>query len=281
MWIRVDDAFSLHPKFCRAGVAAKGWWLDALAYCNRGLTDGFIAARDLHFVSPFTPPTETLELVEILVRERLLERCDGGFMMHDYLEYQLSREEVLSLREDRREAGRRGGRNTAKARRDLAKQAAQARATASAQANAQGLAAPSPLLSSPQPLLSENGSSHTPEEPTKVRPRGEDAPTKKALTADRLVDLYNELTPKETSAVVTRSPERMRKARQYLSRFPHEQFWRDTFAQFHRSDFLRGLKRPANGHDSFTADFDWLLSKGKDGTENVVKVHDGRYRNGT
>lgn len=117
-------------------------------------------------------------------------------------------------------------------------------------------------------------------EATLPRPRDEDAATPARLKAEQLIDLFNELTPDRTPAVVTRSPERLRKARQYLARFPAEVFWRETFAQFHRSDFLRGLSKRTNGHESFVADFDWLMSKGKDGTENFVKVHDGRYRNG-
>ena len=51
------------------------------------------------------------------------------------------------------------------------------------------------------------------------------------------------------------------------------------FVRIHRSRFLRGLvKRP--GHEGFVADLDWLLSKGKDGVENAVKTHDGRYQDG-
>lgn len=117
-------------------------------------------------------------------------------------------------------------------------------------------------------------------EETTLRPRDEDTGPSDRLTAERLIDLFNELTPDRTPAVVTRSPERIRKARQYLAKFPAEAFWRETFTQIHRSDFLRGLSKPTNGHGSFVADFDWLMSKGKDGTENAVKVHDGRYRNG-
>ncbi len=94
-----------------------------------------------------------------------------------------------------------------------------------------------------------------------------------------LVGLYNDLTPDEILAVTTLSPARRAKARAYLREFPKEAWWREVFAQMHRSRFLRGLvKRP--GHESFVADFDWLLTKGKDGSENVVKVHDGKYQDG-
>jgi hypothetical protein len=96
---------------------------------------------------------------------------------------------------------------------------------------------------------------------------------------EHLIELYNAASPSEAPAVKTLSPERLTKAKTYLAKFPERPWWEATFAQLHKSRFLRGLvKRP--GHESFVADFDWLLTKGKDGTENCVKVHDGRYRDG-
>ncbi len=99
------------------------------------------------------------------------------------------------------------------------------------------------------------------------------------ISADQLIALYNELAPSECPAVVRSSPARKEKARKYLSIFPDRQFWERAFRQIQESQFLRGLRK-SEGHQHFIADFDWLLSKGKDGTENVVKVHDGRYRDG-
>ena len=99
-------------------------------------------------------------------------------------------------------------------------------------------------------------------------------------SAKKLIELYNTMTPDECPSVNTVSPARIEKAQRYLAVFPKEEFWEETFKQFHRSRFLRGQTAKSTGHDSFIADFDWLLSKGKDGTENVVKVHDGRYMDG-
>lgn len=93
-----------------------------------------------------------------------------------------------------------------------------------------------------------------------------------------LIQLYNAEAPDESPAVQTVSPERLRKAKQYLDRFPERAWWQQVFAQMHHSAFLRGLAAKTNGHESFVADFDWLLTKGKDGSENAAKVHDGRYQ---
>ena len=94
---------------------------------------------------------------------------------------------------------------------------------------------------------------------------------------EALVALYNAQTPDECPAVQTLSPKRRDKARRYLAQFPSETFWADVMAQVCASPFLRGQrKRP--GHEGFVADFDWLLTTGKDGSENCVKVKEGRYR---
>jgi hypothetical protein len=73
------------------------------------------------------------------------------------------------------------------------------------------------------------------------------------------------------------SPGRQKKSKQYLDLFPDRSFWEKAIAEIERSTFLRGHRNGA-GHEWFKADFDWLLSKGKDGTENVVKVAEGKYR---
>ena len=94
-----------------------------------------------------------------------------------------------------------------------------------------------------------------------------------------LVEKYNRESPDECPAVNELSPGRKMKARKYLDMFPKEEFWTRVFQQIHQSKFLRGLKN-TDAHEGFVASLDWLLTKGKDGTENVVKTVDGRYRDG-
>ena len=104
---------------------------------------------------------------------------------------------------------------------------------------------------------------------------------KKPLSPESLIKLYNASTPDECPAVTVVSPARREKAKKYLLIFPQLEFWQEVFQQIHHSRFLRGLSnKNGNGHQGFIADFDWLLTKGKDGSENVAKVHDGRYRDG-
>ena len=91
---------------------------------------------------------------------------------------------------------------------------------------------------------------------------------------------YNRETPNNCPAVTTLSRGRRDKATRYLRLFPDESWWTAVFQQYHRSRFLSGKSQPGDGHKSFQPDFDWLLSAGKDGVENCVKVHDGRYADG-
>jgi hypothetical protein len=92
-----------------------------------------------------------------------------------------------------------------------------------------------------------------------------------------LIRLYNDTVPPGHPTVQQPSQARLEKARRYLKQFPERSFWERVFGEIERSQFLRG-KRPKPGHERFRADFDWLLTKGKDGTENAVKVFEGKYR---
>lgn len=97
-------------------------------------------------------------------------------------------------------------------------------------------------------------------------------------SVEALVTLYNEQSPDECPAVQPPISEaREKKARTYLKQFPEQAYWEQVFQQIKDSPFCRGLRN--NDGRKFTATFDWLLSRGKDGTENVVKVHDGHYFN--
>lgn len=116
--------------------------------------------------------------------------------------------------------------------------------------------------------------------------RGEEKRTETPMESPRdngwgspeaLVRLYNALKPAESLTVTRLTPARTKKAKAYLATFPREEFWRAVFEEAGRSLLLRGLK-PSPGHEHFRFDFDWMLTKGKDGTENVVKVAEGKYR---
>lgn len=107
--------------------------------------------------------------------------------------------------------------------------------------------------------------------------RGEEKPPDWP-SPEKLVELYNTLTPDECPEVTILSPARAAKAKQYLAAFPKQEFWEQVFRRVHESKFLRGVnKNKSNSREEFRFDFDWMLTKGKDGSENAVKTFEGKY----
>lgn len=101
-WIRVDDHFAEHPKVLALGrdrLAGLGLWTVGACYAGRYLTDGFVPSDVL--------PPGTQRLQELLVRVGLWDRARGGYVMHDFLEYNPTREKVLEGRAARKERARR------------------------------------------------------------------------------------------------------------------------------------------------------------------------------
>lgn len=85
-WVRIDDRFDEHPKIAALEAAAVQAFIFGLCYCNRNLTDGFIPrAIGARFQR---------RAVKALEAGGLWERTDTGWRLHDYLEYQPSRQEV-------------------------------------------------------------------------------------------------------------------------------------------------------------------------------------------
>ena len=105
-WVRLDDQFSDHPKVLEAGPLAGWLWVCGLAYCNRLRTDGFIPAGA---VPRLADVPHAAKLAATLVQAGLWNAVAGGFQVHDYLDYQPSREQSARTKEARAEAGRRGG----------------------------------------------------------------------------------------------------------------------------------------------------------------------------
>jgi hypothetical protein len=95
-----------------------------------------------------------------------------------------------------------------------------------------------------------------------------------------LVALYNAETPDNVPAVEELSAKRREKAVRALRQYASQAWWKEVFAQYRGSRFLRGLVPPPPGRKPFKPDFDWLLSNHKTGVENYVRVHDGIYADG-
>jgi hypothetical protein len=109
-WVRLDDGFTEHPKVKRISSDALRLFLRGLCYANRYLTDGRLTFRDAHELAALKPTEgaifvlthEREDLIDELVSARLWERDGTDFVIHDYADYQPTREEVLAEREKTR-----------------------------------------------------------------------------------------------------------------------------------------------------------------------------------
>lgn len=98
-WVKLDDGFAEHPKIEEAGPLAAWLHVAALCYCNRQLTDGFIPEGK---VGRLADVPQVKRHVAALVRVGLWHPVDGGYQIHNYLEFQPSKAKVEAEREDAR-----------------------------------------------------------------------------------------------------------------------------------------------------------------------------------
>ncbi|MFG2412332.1 mucin-2 [Streptomyces goshikiensis] len=105
-WFKVDDTAHSHRKLRSAGAAAIGLWTLGGSYAGQYLTDGIVHA---HFVKTTGTPPQVARLVKAGLWHPAGHTCtgsrcrvqpdEGDFLMHDYLEYNRSRAQVLAERD--------------------------------------------------------------------------------------------------------------------------------------------------------------------------------------
>ena len=108
-WARIDDGFVDHPKILRIWNKCPGalaLHVRAIAYCSKHLTDGYIPSAAVELLSPV--PGDRDEQVGTLLEEESWYRDEGSetFVIHDFLDYQPTREEVAEKRKKDRERKR-------------------------------------------------------------------------------------------------------------------------------------------------------------------------------
>lgn len=140
-WVRIDDHMADHPKIMKVGPIGFVIHIRAMCYCSRYLTDGFIPKEILHNLltglEHISIDTAGNELVAagnmagdfdwpgILIDAGLWEECQvntqgdtqvSGWVIHDYLVYNPSKEQVIKTRENRKISGQIGGKKSAEMR---------------------------------------------------------------------------------------------------------------------------------------------------------------------
>lgn len=112
-WLKIESSVARNKKFMKAGPAPSWLWVCGLAYCQEGLTDGFIPTEAL----PYLGVKNAKQLASHLVKAGLWDEAEGGWDVHDYLAHNRSSGEVERLKQGRRDAGARGGEASGEARR--------------------------------------------------------------------------------------------------------------------------------------------------------------------
>ena len=123
-WVRFDDQFPIHRKVMGLSDSAFRLHAEAIFWCARNLTDGFVAASDLPELATARRP---LKLLPVLVTrgnwheaaavcrsekcpahpDHRPEQAGQGWVIHDYFEYQPSKVQVEAERRAKAERQRR------------------------------------------------------------------------------------------------------------------------------------------------------------------------------
>jgi len=102
-WVRIDEKAMEHPKVAGLLDGAFRLWVQGLAHCQKFLTDGQIDAVSLKALRSYSPK----RAAELIAARLWLTAADGAVMVHDYLQWNESREDVEKSREQARERIRR------------------------------------------------------------------------------------------------------------------------------------------------------------------------------
>jgi hypothetical protein len=116
-WSMLSDDFFSHPKVVRAGRDARDLFIVALCHCNEFLTDGLIEFGYLRQLAAKADIDEAKTAAAVLVREGLWHTHERGYVVHHFLDYNLSRQEHETKRQSKVEAGRKGGQRSGESRR--------------------------------------------------------------------------------------------------------------------------------------------------------------------
>lgn len=89
-WVRIHDAALTHPKIVALSDRAFRLWVWGLSYCQQHLTDGVIVSAAI--------PERWARCAADLLERVLWEPHPSGYLVHDYLEWNDSREVVTDKR---------------------------------------------------------------------------------------------------------------------------------------------------------------------------------------
>jgi len=214
-WVKLDDAFFLHPKAIAAGRDGRDVYLAALCYANQQLTDGVIPAHALPLIGTLAGVVDYDAAATRLVECRLWTNHVQGWEIHGYLERQQSkeqREEWLAKDRDKKRKQRE------------AKKLTQVPEIVPTGIRRESHGNPEKVLSVDEESSREESSSSRPLPRTSsTAPSKDDDDELKATIraiAEARTQRYNPANPDAYNAALTRDPDVHDKAGQLLERYP-------------------------------------------------------------
>lgn len=97
-FVRLDHGMPENRKVMGLTDSAFRLYIEAICWCSRQESDG-------HIPSAFIQRMGKAKAVQELVKSGLLDDAVGGYMVHDYLDFQRSAEEITAYRSAKGEAG--------------------------------------------------------------------------------------------------------------------------------------------------------------------------------
>lgn len=117
MWVKIDDGFCTHPKILAAGPLAALLQIRAICFASQHQTDGIIPRSALGLLThDFSSialddhqcQADEMDWSRIMLERGLWDLHDGGFAIHDYLEWNLSKKDLENFKEQKSKAGKKG-----------------------------------------------------------------------------------------------------------------------------------------------------------------------------
>lgn len=98
-WVRFENTAPENLKVASVSDRAFRLWFNAICYCSRGRTSGRVPAALITALSVSATKKTVEELLELGLIERLDEKT---YLVHDYLDYNPSKERIDEMRETNR-----------------------------------------------------------------------------------------------------------------------------------------------------------------------------------
>lgn len=124
MWVKIDDGFATHPKILTAGILALGIQVRAICYASQNQTDGVLPLSCIPLLLTgldhisidtggndhigFGFDADEMDWPAHMVEHGLWDEHDKGYVIHDFLEWNVSKSERDSWKSKLSRSGKKG-----------------------------------------------------------------------------------------------------------------------------------------------------------------------------